>query len=109
MPFVTTNIMSLAVQAELNKRWLLHKQKDLLAANDSGQPRLATGIKIAGGDNYMSLPLAERMNWINTNVIPAICAKSPTSRTELMLQSVGAENIFPHADKIGVFRLRSTQ
>jgi hypothetical protein len=109
MPFVTTNIMSLAVQTELNKRWLLQKQNNSLAANDSCQAKLATGINITGGDNYMSLPLAERMNWINTKVIPAICAKSPTSRTELMLQAVGAENIFPHADKIGVFRLRSTQ
>jgi hypothetical protein len=78
---------------------------------------MGTSLIARGGqhsDSYLSLPLAERMAWVETSVIPNLKSSLPgqrlavsTSPTLAMLRIHGAERLYPHADMLKITRMRS--
>jgi hypothetical protein len=104
MPFVTTNILSLNVHKELNKRWGM----DHGGVHTQTQMQMGAEKDTSLSNSYLSLPIKERMRWVVGNVIPQLSVPTRISHTERLLQSVGADNLYPHADKLGIFRMRST-
>jgi hypothetical protein len=101
MPFVTTNIISLTVHNQLDKQWGMQN------GNSHTQMKMGAENSVHSSKSYLSLPIKERMQWVEGNVLPKLSLPTSSSRTELMLQSVGADSLYPHADKLGVFRMRS--
>jgi hypothetical protein len=121
MPFVTTNLISLNVHSALDRRWALDSPGFM-----KGQKQTHLQARVGGQpcDSYLSLPLAQRMQWVNDNVIPGLNARDgqrvdrqlpvaccshthTTTRTEAMLKTLGAERLYPHADTLKIFRMRS--
>jgi hypothetical protein len=102
MPFVTTNIISLAVHTELNKRWGMANVTPVMQTKMGSTPTFG-----ASDNTYLSLPIRERMQWVVNTVLPELDTPNPTSHTEQMLQSVGADHLYPPIDKLRIFRMRS--
>lgn len=106
MPFVTTNFLTLSVVGQLNKRWSID--------GDASNKCSVRWVDLAGDKNcksgsYLSLPIEKRMEWVLSEVIPAIQTqqKRPQTAIHARLASVGADHLYPHADKLDVFRMRS--
>ena len=98
---MTTNYISVHARAELDKRWI-----------DCGGVKINTHMTDHPSvrdmsNSFMSLPIKERMQWVSCNVLPKLSTQVHTSHVQQMLQAVGAEGLYPHADKLDIFRIRS--